>query len=248
MHLKGQAFLALWNDFDSARDAEYNCWHTFEHVPERVGIDGVLSSRRYVALDRTDWRYFTLYELSNLEALAGASYLNVVEQPSEWTLTMRPSFRNFCRRPCATVWSDGIGHGGSIATLRVRMSSPSIALGEDAWRRALQPLIASAVTVAVHVGRVDTEAKFPLPNAAGAPEASEGESCVVLVEGTDRDHVHLAAEATLEALHGLGCVCDATAWEAYDLAFSIDKDELADPSLARQAPRPELKKRWHPRS
>lgn len=33
MTLKGCAFLALWNDFDPGRDAEYNCWHTFEHVP-----------------------------------------------------------------------------------------------------------------------------------------------------------------------------------------------------------------------
>jgi hypothetical protein len=49
MALKGSAFLALWNDFDPARDEEYNCWHTFEHVPERVGIEGVVSGRRYIA-------------------------------------------------------------------------------------------------------------------------------------------------------------------------------------------------------
>ena len=52
MALRGSAFLALWNDFDPARDAEYNCWHTFEHVPERVGIEGILAGRRYVAMEQ----------------------------------------------------------------------------------------------------------------------------------------------------------------------------------------------------
>ena len=46
MALAGTAFLALWNDFDPARDEEYNCWHTFEHVPERVGIEGILTGQR----------------------------------------------------------------------------------------------------------------------------------------------------------------------------------------------------------
>ena len=33
-----RAFLALWNDFDPGRDEEYNRWHTYEHVPERLSI------------------------------------------------------------------------------------------------------------------------------------------------------------------------------------------------------------------
>jgi hypothetical protein len=56
MTLKGSAFLALWNDFDPARDAEYNCWHTYEHVPERVGIEGILTGRRYIARERAERR------------------------------------------------------------------------------------------------------------------------------------------------------------------------------------------------
>ena len=93
MALNGTAFLALWNEFDPARDDEYSIWHTFEHVPERVGIDGVLSGRRYAAREREHWRYFTLYELSGLDALAGASYMDVVDRPTEWSASMRPSFR-----------------------------------------------------------------------------------------------------------------------------------------------------------
>ena len=107
MSLNGAAFLALWNDFDPALDAEYDCWHTFEHVPERVGIAGILSGRRYVARERERWRYFTLYELESLAALDGPEYADVVERPTAWSASMRPSFRNFLRSPCATLshWS-----------------------------------------------------------------------------------------------------------------------------------------------
>src|SRR5829696_3377285 len=123
MALDGTAFLALWNDFDPARDDEYNCWHTFEHVPERVGIDGVLSGRRYVARERSASRYFTLYELSGLEALDGPGYMDVVEHPTEWSASMRPSFSNFVRRPCTTEFSVGQGHGAVIAPYRFALAS-----------------------------------------------------------------------------------------------------------------------------
>ena len=48
MSLKGTAFLALWNDIAAARDAEYNLWHTREHVPERLSVPGILTGKRYV--------------------------------------------------------------------------------------------------------------------------------------------------------------------------------------------------------
>ena len=40
-----QAFLALWNDVASGREAEYERWHTFEHVPERVAVPGMRGAR-----------------------------------------------------------------------------------------------------------------------------------------------------------------------------------------------------------
>src|ERR1700722_14477410 len=106
---KGNAFLALWNDFDPARDAEYNCCHTFEHVPERVGIAGILSARRYIARERGEQRYFTLYDAASLTAFEGPEYLDVAEHPTTWSLSMRPSFRNFLRCPCASLLRLGAG-------------------------------------------------------------------------------------------------------------------------------------------
>src|SRR5450631_2495486 len=131
MGLQGSAFLALWNDVDPARDAEYNCWHTFEHVPERVGIAGILSARRYIAPERDDHRYFTLYDLASLASLDGPEYLDVVEHPTAWSLSMRPSFRNFLRRPCESVLRVGWGLGRSIATFRFALPGR---IDADSWK------------------------------------------------------------------------------------------------------------------
>ena len=107
------AFLALWNDVDPARIAEYEAWHRQEHVPERVSVPGILSATRYES-DRVDHqRYFTLYELTSLACLESQPYRELVEHPTPWSVIMRPSLRNFLRMTgqlCATA-GDKIGSG-----------------------------------------------------------------------------------------------------------------------------------------
>lgn len=236
MALKGSAFLALWNDFDPARDDEYNRWHTFEHVPERVGIEGVLSGRRYIARERSDQRYFTLYELTDLAALDGASYMDVVEHPTAWTLSMRASFRNFLRRPCTTEFSVGQGHGAALGAHRFCLSQ---AADPKIWESVLGPLVAKAAAVAIHVGRVDLEAKFPLHNASSAAVA--GFPYVMLVEGTDRAQLEAAASAAVLAVVDALKFTSPVEGEVYDLAFVVQKQDLADANLSRQRPRPDLR-------
>src|SRR5262245_36055167 len=148
MPLRGSAFLALWNDFDAARDAEYNCWHTFEHVPERVGIEGILGARRYAAMERDERRYFTLYDVASLRALDGPQYNEVVDRPTAWSASMRPSFRNFLRRPCELVVSVGLGMASSIATFRFSAQRP---VETTAWRQLLQGQLTEVGVTSLHL-------------------------------------------------------------------------------------------------
>jgi len=239
MTLKGAAFLALWNDFDPARDAEYDCWHTFEHVPERVGIAGILSGRRYVARERAERRYFTLYELEGLAALDGPQYKDVVDRPTEWSASMRPSFRNFLRAPCATILTAGVGTAGAIATFRFGAGGEPDAA---AARAALTGFLESSGITALHLGRVDTAAKFPVPNAV-APLPG-GVQFVLLVEGLDRVGLESTAPRIIDALGRELGAGGPIAWEGYDLAFVVERSGLAAPTTARQAPRPDLHRRW----
>jgi hypothetical protein len=41
MALRGRAFMAVWHDIASTGEAEYNTWHTRQHMPERLGVPGV---------------------------------------------------------------------------------------------------------------------------------------------------------------------------------------------------------------
>jgi hypothetical protein len=240
MSLQGTAFLALWNDFDPARDDEYNCWHTFEHVPERVGVDGVLSGRRFIARERSErWRYFTLYELAGLDALSGPGYMDVVDHPSDWSLSMRPSFRNFFRQPCTTELSIGQGHGACVATYRVTLDAR---VESAQWARVLQPCIDSAALVAMHLGRVDTSAKFPLGNAAA--EVAAGVPYVLLLEGTDRGQLERAIPQVLAAIGETLKPVAPVEGESYDLASMVEKRDLADRHAKRQPQRPDLRSRW----
>jgi hypothetical protein len=241
MTLKGSAFLALWNDFDPARDAEYNCWHTYEHVPERVGIEGILTGRRYIARERAERRYFTLYELDGLAALNGAQYQDVVDRPTGWSAAMRPSFRNFLRSPCTTVLTLGAGLAGSIATFRFGAGrAPDV----GAATAALAPLIESSGITGVHLGRVDETAKFPVQNAVSPASAASALQCVLLAEGLERAELETAAPRIAEGLkRGLGAD-EPVAWEGYDFAFVIDRSGLRSPTSARQPPRPDLRERW----
>ncbi len=62
MPLKGSGFLAIWHDIRAEGEPEYNLWHTREHMPERLGVPGFESGRRYVDWNLAEHRYFTLYE------------------------------------------------------------------------------------------------------------------------------------------------------------------------------------------
>lgn len=242
MSLRGSAFLALWNDFDPQRDDEYNCWHTFEHVPERVGIEGIRSGRRYVAMERTDHRYFTLYDLASLAALDGPQYVDVVDRPTTWSASMRPSFRNFLRRPCRRLASVGIGMAASLATFRFSAREP---VAVETWEPLLQRQRTQAGIAVLHVGAVDVSARFPLANAS-ANEAEGGTPHVLLVEAVGRRALEAQCSAIAAELSSTVACTAEPAWETYDLAVVICEDDLPEPKGRRQPERADLRGRWRP--
>jgi len=85
MSLAGLGVVAIWHDIAAeARDDFYE-WHNREHMPERVGIPGFLRGRRYIAV-RGAPTFFTLYEATGTDVLAGPHYL--ARFASEQTVTV----------------------------------------------------------------------------------------------------------------------------------------------------------------
>lgn len=206
MSLKGSAFLALWNDIEPARDAEYNLWHTREHVPERLTVPGILSARRYVG-ETHPHLYFTLYELESRAVLASEAYKALVAGPTPWSQSMRPALRNFLRYPCDTRLSLGRGLGGALATVRLG-AAPS----------GIERLFAIETVTGLHLGAADLSEPFPLQTGPAEP----GPRFVLMVEANDRT----ALSAALPAILAVTGPAEA---RVYDLAFAITRGELGDP-------------------
>lgn len=204
MSLRGAAFLALWNDIDPARDGEYNLWHTREHVPERVTVPGIHSGRRYVAAQAATQRYFTLYELETLSVLSSPAYKHLVDNPTPWSRSMRPSFRNFLRYPCTTTLSLGRGNGGALATFRLGAAPSSI-----------ERLFDIETVTALHLGAADLSEPFPLQTGP----VEQGPRFCLMVEANDHDALQAALPKILSAVGP----ADA---QAYASAFAITCDDL----------------------
>jgi len=121
MSARPAAALALWNDVAPARDDEYGHWHAIEHVPERVWAPGFLAATRYADRLGQGSKYFTLYELDTLDALGTPQYRELVQRPTPWSASMRPSMSHFIRKPLALSALTGErmrGNAGGAITLR----------------------------------------------------------------------------------------------------------------------------------
>ena len=121
MHENSKAFLAIWHDLLDEGKIDWEKWHTYEHMPERIGIPGFLGGRRYMNHNDQDQCCFTIYEGSDLSVFKSAPYLKRLNNPTSWTKKSAATFRNFTRGACKRVSFCGPqnGYGGVVMTIRL---------------------------------------------------------------------------------------------------------------------------------
>lgn len=119
MALLGRAFLCIWHGLKPEIRADFDAYHTAEHMPERLGIPGFLRGRRFMADDPAGQLCFTLYEASHAEIFRSPAYLARLNDPTPDTRRIQPYMTDFTRGACDTQLSLGEGMGGAIATLRL---------------------------------------------------------------------------------------------------------------------------------
>lgn len=113
------AFLAMWNDVDPAGETEYEQWHSTVHLPERVAIPGFRRSRRFTNEAAARQKYFIVYDIDDLDVLAGAEYQDLINTVEPETATMMAAFRDFTRGACRVVRRRGCSEvGGAIRVWR----------------------------------------------------------------------------------------------------------------------------------
>jgi hypothetical protein len=110
----GRAAVAMWWDIAPEVQAEWEDWHTHEHMPERLGVPGFLRGSRWVS----DTSYFVLYEASRLSVLKTGAYMKRLNNPSPWSRKMMPHHRNMVRSLCHVRAAFGGGLSGVLGTVR----------------------------------------------------------------------------------------------------------------------------------
>jgi hypothetical protein len=113
----GKAAVAMWWDVAPEMRAEWEDWHSSEHMPERLAIPGFLRGTRWVALSG-EASYFVLYEVAHLATLTGGPYLERLNDPTPWSRKMMPHHRNMVRSLCVLRAGWGGGLPRALATVR----------------------------------------------------------------------------------------------------------------------------------
>ncbi|MGH8697221.1 MAG: hypothetical protein ACREVS_12135, partial [Burkholderiales bacterium] len=214
----GRAAVAMWWDVPQDVRAEWEDWHSHEHMPERLGIPGFLRGTRWIAASGQP-SYFVLYETARLATITSGPYLERLNNPTPWSRKMMPHHHRMVRSLCRVRASFGGGMGCALTT--IRFSPPS------RGGRALVKRLASEVLPGLPGRRGLTGAHLLESRpAASTPQTAEqrirgGDAhadWALLVCGYDVDAVRAVAGDEL-ALPG-------AAGELYRLAYSMTSKDL----------------------
>jgi hypothetical protein len=93
----GRAFLVIANTVAPTALAEYEAWHSIEHVPERLTMPGFLGGRRFVRGRGARSHFLTLYDIEAPGALDTPEYRHLLDNPTMASRNMRPLMGDFRR-------------------------------------------------------------------------------------------------------------------------------------------------------
>lgn len=113
----GTAAVTMWWHVAPGMRAEWEDWHSSEHMPERLAIPGFLRGTRWVA-ESGEPSYFVLYEVANLATTTGSAYLERLNNPTPWSRKMMPHHLDMVRSLCLLRAGWGGGLPQTLATVR----------------------------------------------------------------------------------------------------------------------------------
>lgn len=160
MALLGEGLIAIWHNVAPANRADYNHWHVFEHVPERVSIPGFLRGRRYIGYEgEAEPFFFHFYETETAAVMTSEAYLARLNAPTEWTRRVGPTIKDNNRTLSRVVASAGRGEGAVILTIRFA-SAPGREEVVRAWLADgfMPDVVTRPGMVAAHLLRGDASA------------------------------------------------------------------------------------------
>ena len=186
----GQAAVAMWWDVAPEMRAEWEDWHSREHMPERLALPGFLRGTRWVAESGAS-SYFVLYETASLATITSGPYLTRLNDPTPWSRKMMPQHRNMVRSLCAVRMGWGGGLPQVLAT--VRFSPRAGALPKLPQRKGL---------TGAHLLESQPMAGAPQTAEQKIRGGDDSADWVLLVGGYDVEAVNAAAREAPETRPG----------------------------------------------
>lgn len=157
MPLLGRAVMIAMYDVSPGWNARHDDWHSHEHMEERVSIGGFVRGRRYVANTGSP-HYFVLYEATDKPSLVGEEYLARLNNPTTWSTEVMPHFTNMQRTICDVSRSFGLGVGGQMAYVPLRVPAEHQNAARDKLSGSLELIAQEPGTLAAHLCEGDHEA------------------------------------------------------------------------------------------
>lgn len=77
-------------DIDPAYEEEFNRWYREEHFPDRMNCPGILTGRRFIALEGEP-KYLALYDLETPEVMDSEEYKKISVK-TDWWKSLMPHF------------------------------------------------------------------------------------------------------------------------------------------------------------
>lgn len=119
MPIAAKGMLLTSMDIDPADEPDFNRWYDREHIAERVGIEGFIEARRYIAHAGSP-KYLSLYSTATFEALDSAAYRTALSNQTDWSKQNIARFRNMIRAVARITISKGQGRGAVLGIIRFR--------------------------------------------------------------------------------------------------------------------------------
>lgn len=215
--------LAVWNDCDRTREADYENWYRNEHLPERVGVPGFRFGRRYEAIGGTSPRFFTYYELDSPGILVSAPYLERSNNPTPWTRKIMGEqiFCNISRTACRQVWRAGQLRGAYVLAVRWHTAA-AVSDAAAHLRTSAVELIETGLAVRAEFWQGLTEGTGTRSVEQSLRSGADQSVAAALVIEATRD------KDLAEVSHGLAALVGAGAdVGAYGLLCTLDRNDLA---------------------
>ena len=185
---KDGGLLCVMNDIAPACDRrDYEAWYQQDHVPDRLGIPGFLSARRYRRLNGPRAEFLTFYETATPQVLCSAPYLKRLAEPTDWTARIMAYFRTMSRSICRVALDKGQAGAGGMLALIAQQEAPAMGLEAQLSAMLKQPGVTR-----VRIWRADPTVTVPSPEEKLRPGGDGSFATIIVVEGTNAEMINAA--------------------------------------------------------